>query len=211
MLCQTAAITFGSTARTEMGRGQRNTETGVLHPHFNGSRPSFTFIQTHKKRGQITKEQSPQIVEKNGCENQKSRSSNAFHVAAHDHRNNNYNGNNRYERNNGSTFIYRSREKPADQNAECDWNNDHLHDGNKHGHRIHRQPLPCQRQQYERCQQHRCKHRDARYTLAGIVELDDALFGAPKEDGKRGRGTDMQRVFKFHYMENDVELKGSLA
>jgi len=28
------------------------------------------------------------------------------------------------------------------------------------------------------------------YTLSGIIELDDAYFGAPKSNGKRGRGTD---------------------
>lgn len=36
--------------------------------------------------------------------------------------------------------------------------------------------------------------RDTRYTLAGIVELDDAYFGAPTEGGKRGRGTDQAKV-----------------
>lgn len=32
--------------------------------------------------------------------------------------------------------------------------------------------------------------RDASHTLSGIVEVDEAYFGAPDEDGKRGRGTD---------------------
>ena len=32
--------------------------------------------------------------------------------------------------------------------------------------------------------------RDQDYVLSGIVELDDAYFGAPKSNGKRGRGTD---------------------
>lgn len=32
--------------------------------------------------------------------------------------------------------------------------------------------------------------RDAQYILRGIVEMDDAFFGAPAEGGKRGRGTD---------------------
>lgn len=32
--------------------------------------------------------------------------------------------------------------------------------------------------------------RDALYYLSGIVEMDDAFFGAPSEDGKKGRGTD---------------------
>ena len=32
--------------------------------------------------------------------------------------------------------------------------------------------------------------RNANYTLSGIVEVDDAYFGAPDEGGKRGRGTD---------------------
>jgi transposase-like protein len=32
--------------------------------------------------------------------------------------------------------------------------------------------------------------RDARYILGGIIEMDDAFFGAPAEGGKRGRGTD---------------------
>lgn len=36
--------------------------------------------------------------------------------------------------------------------------------------------------------------RDSRYTLAGIVELDDAFFGAPTEGGKRGRGTLQTKV-----------------
>lgn len=32
--------------------------------------------------------------------------------------------------------------------------------------------------------------RDQDYVLSGIVELDDAYFGAPKPNGKRGRGTE---------------------
>jgi len=36
--------------------------------------------------------------------------------------------------------------------------------------------------------------RDALYQLEGIVELDDAFFGAPKEGGKRGRGTEKAKV-----------------
>ena len=32
--------------------------------------------------------------------------------------------------------------------------------------------------------------RDAEYYLEGIVEMDDVFFGAPAENGKRGRGTD---------------------
>lgn len=32
--------------------------------------------------------------------------------------------------------------------------------------------------------------RDEEYILRGIVEMDDAFFGAPTEGGKRGRGTD---------------------
>jgi transposase-like protein len=32
--------------------------------------------------------------------------------------------------------------------------------------------------------------RDAKYYLDGIVEMDDAFFGAPEEGGKRGRGTE---------------------
>ncbi len=32
--------------------------------------------------------------------------------------------------------------------------------------------------------------RDKDYILSGVIELDDAYFGAPKSTGKRGRGTD---------------------
>ncbi len=32
--------------------------------------------------------------------------------------------------------------------------------------------------------------RDQDYVLSGIIELDDACFGAPKSNGKRGRGTE---------------------
>lgn len=32
--------------------------------------------------------------------------------------------------------------------------------------------------------------RDQKYLLSGIVELDDAYFGSPKPNGKRGRGTE---------------------
>jgi transposase-like protein len=38
------------------------------------------------------------------------------------------------------------------------------------------------------------KDRDSNYLLAGVVELDDAYFGAPQEGGKRGRGTDKSKV-----------------
>ncbi|MFD1675958.1 IS1595 family transposase [Alicyclobacillus fodiniaquatilis] len=38
------------------------------------------------------------------------------------------------------------------------------------------------------------RDRDAKYQLAGIVELDEAFFGAPKEGGKRGRGTEKAMV-----------------
>ncbi|GHU13788.1 hypothetical protein FACS1894161_4040 [Spirochaetia bacterium] len=36
--------------------------------------------------------------------------------------------------------------------------------------------------------------RDEKYQLAGIVELDESYFGAPKEGGKRGRGTEKAKV-----------------
>ncbi|OAB34526.1 hypothetical protein PMSM_11725 [Paenibacillus macquariensis subsp. macquariensis] len=36
--------------------------------------------------------------------------------------------------------------------------------------------------------------RDAAYALAGIVELDEAFFGAPTEGGKRGRGIEQTTV-----------------
>lgn len=38
------------------------------------------------------------------------------------------------------------------------------------------------------------RKRDTAYQLAGIVELDDAFFGASSEGGKRGRGTDKTKV-----------------
>lgn len=37
-------------------------------------------------------------------------------------------------------------------------------------------------------------NRDSTYTLAGLIELDDAFFGAPTEGGKRGRGTEQTKV-----------------
>ncbi len=36
--------------------------------------------------------------------------------------------------------------------------------------------------------------RDRDYILSGVIELDDAYFGAPKSNGKRGRGTDKASV-----------------
>lgn len=38
------------------------------------------------------------------------------------------------------------------------------------------------------------ENRDTQYALAGIIELDDAFFGAPTEGGKRGRGTERWNV-----------------
>ncbi|MFZ3591786.1 IS1595 family transposase [Bacillus sp. DJP31] len=38
------------------------------------------------------------------------------------------------------------------------------------------------------------RKRDEDYRLAGIVELDNAFFGAPSEGGKRGRGTEKTKV-----------------
>ena len=37
-------------------------------------------------------------------------------------------------------------------------------------------------------------HRDAAYTLAGMIEMDDAYFGASKP-GKRGRGGVVRRTW----------------
>jgi transposase-like protein len=42
---------------------------------------------------------------------------------------------------------------------------------------------------------HAMGERDKHYQLGGIVELDEAFFGAPTEGGKRGRGTDKTAVF----------------
>ena len=41
---------------------------------------------------------------------------------------------------------------------------------------------------------HAMGERDSIYMLDGIVETDDAFFGAPAEGGKRGRGTDKTAV-----------------
>jgi len=38
------------------------------------------------------------------------------------------------------------------------------------------------------------RDRDAQYMLAGIVEMDDTLIGAPTEGGKRGRGSDKTKA-----------------
>lgn len=38
------------------------------------------------------------------------------------------------------------------------------------------------------------KHRDSSYMLSGIVEMDEAYYGAPTTGGKRGRGTDKTKV-----------------
>ena len=36
--------------------------------------------------------------------------------------------------------------------------------------------------------------RDTEYVLSGYIEADDAFFGAPTSNGKRGRGTDKSVV-----------------
>jgi transposase-like protein len=38
------------------------------------------------------------------------------------------------------------------------------------------------------------KDRDMQYTLSGIIEMDDAYFGAAKKGSKRGRGTQKAKV-----------------
>jgi transposase-like protein len=44
--------------------------------------------------------------------------------------------------------------------------------------------------------------RDSKYTLAGLIELDDAFFGAPTEGGKRGRGTEQTKVLAALSLNN---------
>jgi transposase-like protein len=62
--------------------------------------------------------------------------------------------------------------------------------------------------------------RDESYSLAGIVEIDEAYFGGPGEGGKRGRGTDKTKVLislsldgdnrpKFAKMEVIPNIKGT--
>lgn len=51
------------------------------------------------------------------------------------------------------------------------------------------------------------RDRDARYMLAGIVEMDDTLLGAPSEGGKRGRGSDkIKAVASLSITENGSPL-----
>lgn len=62
--------------------------------------------------------------------------------------------------------------------------------------------------------------RDASYTLAGIVELDEGFFGAPTKGGKGGRGTEQTPVLvalsldkngcsKFLKMQVIPDVKGT--
>ena len=67
--------------------------------------------------------------------------------------------------------------------------------------------------------------RDKDYILSGVIELDDAYFGAPKSNGKRGRGTDKTsaltavslneqghpRFLKIQISKLDTESVSSLA
>lgn len=60
---------------------------------------------------------------------------------------------------------------------------------------------------------HRIRHamaeRDSRYTLAGIVELDDTYFGGAKKGSKRGRGTTKAKVIVA--VSKDVDGKPKYA
>lgn len=44
--------------------------------------------------------------------------------------------------------------------------------------------------------------RDSQYTLAGLIELGDAIFGSPAEGGKRGRGTKKTKVLAALSLNN---------
>jgi transposase-like protein len=54
---------------------------------------------------------------------------------------------------------------------------------------------------------HKIRHamgkRDEKYTLNGIVEMDEAFFGGPTEGGKRGRGTEKTAVIVSISLSND--------
>ena len=45
--------------------------------------------------------------------------------------------------------------------------------------------------------------RDEEYILKGVVEMDDAFFGAPSEGGKRGRGTDKKPAIVAVSLDKD--------
>ncbi len=54
------------------------------------------------------------------------------------------------------------------------------------------------------------RDRDSAYMLDGIVEIDDAFFGAPTEGGKRGRGTEKTKVLialSLHRRGNPLYVK----
>ena len=67
--------------------------------------------------------------------------------------------------------------------------------------------------------------RDKDYILSGVIELDDAYFGAPKSNGKRGRGTNPTstlvavsltgkghpRFLKMQISQLDTESVGAVA
>ena len=48
--------------------------------------------------------------------------------------------------------------------------------------------------------------RDENYALGGVVELDEAFFGAPTEGGKRGRGTEKTAVMVSVSLTEDGKL-----
>jgi transposase-like protein len=54
---------------------------------------------------------------------------------------------------------------------------------------------------------HKIRHamgkRDEKYTLGGIVEMDEGFFGAPAEGGKRGRGTEKTAVIVSVSLSDD--------
>ncbi len=49
--------------------------------------------------------------------------------------------------------------------------------------------------------------RDAQYLLSGIVEFDDTYFGGPTVGGKRGRGTEKEKVFVALSLNEDEKPK----
>lgn len=54
---------------------------------------------------------------------------------------------------------------------------------------------------------HAMGERDSMYMLGGVIEMDEAFFGAPAESGKRGRGTDKTAVLISVSLTDDGKPK----
>ena len=125
--------TGDSSGSTEVQYGKGRGKTGVLHADFNGDSLGLGDVHVKGLSDKETDAVAQQIMEHDHKHNQEPRFQDALGAYGHDTADNQYDSHNGNQRQELDDFLYGFFKETVDEDAEDNWQDDHLHDGQHHG------------------------------------------------------------------------------